>query len=36
MWMPQGYFRDSVYFSILASEWPQVKAGLETRLAAFP
>jgi RimJ/RimL family protein N-acetyltransferase len=22
MWMPQGYFRDSVYFSILASEWP--------------
>jgi RimJ/RimL family protein N-acetyltransferase len=35
MWMPQGYFRDSVYFSILASEWPQVKAKLETRLAAF-
>lgn len=35
MWMPRGYFRDSVYFSILASEWPQVKAALETRLAAF-
>ncbi len=35
MWMPQGYFRDSVYFSILASEWPEVKAGLEKRLAAF-
>ena len=35
MWMPQGYFRDSVYFSILASEWPAVKARLETRLAAF-
>jgi RimJ/RimL family protein N-acetyltransferase len=35
MWMPQGYFRDSVYFSILASEWPQVKAKLEARLAAF-
>jgi len=35
MWMPQGYFRDSVYFSILAGEWPQVKAKLETRLAAF-
>lgn len=35
MWMPQGYFRDSVYFSILANEWPRVKAGLEERLAAF-
>jgi RimJ/RimL family protein N-acetyltransferase len=35
MWMPQGYFRDSVYFSILASEWPEVKAALEKRLAAF-
>lgn len=35
MWMPQGYFRDSVYFSILAAEWPQVKAGLQKRLAAF-
>ena len=35
MWMPQGYFRDSVYFSILAAEWPQVKAELEQRLAAF-
>jgi RimJ/RimL family protein N-acetyltransferase len=35
MWMPQGYFRDSAYFSILAAEWPDVKAQLETRLAAF-
>lgn len=35
MWMPQGYFRDSVYFSILAAEWPAAKAGLERRLAAF-
>jgi RimJ/RimL family protein N-acetyltransferase len=35
MWMPQGYFRDSVYFSILASEWVGVKAGLEERLASF-
>jgi RimJ/RimL family protein N-acetyltransferase len=35
MWMPQGYFRDSVYFSILAAEWPAVRAGLEKRLAAF-
>ena len=35
MWMPQGYYRDSVYFSILASEWPAVKAKLEARLAEF-
>jgi RimJ/RimL family protein N-acetyltransferase len=33
MWMPRGYFRDSVYFSVLASEWPQVKASLEMRLS---
>jgi RimJ/RimL family protein N-acetyltransferase len=36
MWMPQGYFRDSVYFSVLAGEWPDVKIKLEARLAAFP
>jgi len=35
MWMPQGYFRDSVYYSVLAHEWPQVRADLEKRLAAF-
>jgi RimJ/RimL family protein N-acetyltransferase len=35
MWMPQGYFRDTVFFSILAGEWPSVKAGLEKRLAAL-
>jgi RimJ/RimL family protein N-acetyltransferase len=35
MWMPQGYFRDSVYFSILANEWPSVRAGLEKRLDAY-
>lgn len=35
MWMPQGYFRDSVYFSILAAEWPAVRANLEQRLAAY-
>jgi len=35
MWMPQGRFRDSVYFSILAAEWPQIRAGLERRLAAL-
>ena len=39
VWMPpgisrdQGYFRDSVFFSILADEWPSVRANLERRLA---
>lgn len=28
-----GSFRDSVYFSILASEWPAVEARLKSRLA---
>jgi RimJ/RimL family protein N-acetyltransferase len=31
--MPDGYMRSSVYFSILAAEWPAVKAWLEARLA---
>jgi len=31
-----GRVRDSVYFSILDSEWPQVKAGLEAKLAVNP
>jgi RimJ/RimL family protein N-acetyltransferase len=44
VWMPPspqrapglqgGYFRDSVFYSILAAEWPGVRAGLEARLAA--
>ena len=31
-----GRVRDTVYFSILDTEWPQVKARLETKLAAKP
>lgn len=31
-----GRVRDTVYFSILAEEWPAVRAGLEQRLAASP
>lgn len=30
-----GHIRDTVYFSIIRSEWPAVRAGLEARLAAF-
>lgn len=31
--MPDGFIRDTVYFSILAEEWPAVKVRLEERLA---
>ncbi|QBD80598.1 N-acetyltransferase [Ktedonosporobacter rubrisoli] len=30
--MPDGYYRHSVYYSILDSEWPAVKAGLEQKM----
>ena len=33
MRMLDGFIRDTVYFSILAEEWPAVKARLEDRLA---
>ena len=32
---PDGYFRDSVYYSILDSEWPEVKSRLESRLEKY-
>lgn len=31
-----GHPRDSVIYSIIAEEWPAVKAGLEARLGALP
>ena len=31
--LPTGRARDSVFFSIIDDEWPEVKARLETRLA---
>jgi RimJ/RimL family protein N-acetyltransferase len=33
MILPDGRYRDSVYYSILEREWPEVKAALEERLA---
>ena len=33
MIMADGRVRDSVYFSVIDEEWPDVKAGLEQRLA---
>ncbi len=33
MIMPDGWVRDTVMFSIIASEWPAVKARLEERMA---
>ena len=32
MIMPGGRYRDSVYFSIIEAEWPEVKARLEAKL----
>ena len=32
MIMPDGYFRHSVFYSILDSEWPLVKASLEAKM----
>lgn len=34
MIMADGHVRDSVYFSIIDTDWPQAKAGLEKRLGA--
>jgi RimJ/RimL family protein N-acetyltransferase len=34
MIMADGHVRDSVYFSIVDTDWPAVKAGLEKRLQA--
>ena len=31
--LPDGFIRDTVYFSILSDEWPAVKARLEARLS---
>ena len=34
MIMADGHVRDSVYFSIVDTDWPAVKGDLEKRLAA--
>jgi RimJ/RimL family protein N-acetyltransferase len=36
MILPDGAVRDSVYYSILDREWPEVKARLEQFLAPVP
>jgi hypothetical protein len=36
MIMPDGRLRHSVYFSIIASDWPAVKTHLERLLLAYP
>lgn len=33
--MPDGWLRDTAWFSVLREEWPAVRAGLDARLAAF-
>ena len=34
MILPDGYFRHSVFYSILDTEWPDVKKNLETKLGS--
>jgi N-acetyltransferase len=36
MILNDGFIRDTVMFSIIAEEWPDVKAGLEVRLGYAP
>ena len=36
MIMPNGRIRDSVFFSIIQAEWPEVKARLQQKLAQRP
>ena len=33
--LADGFQRDTVVYSVLASEWPDVRAGLDRRLSAF-
>ncbi len=35
MVLPDGHVRDTVYFSIIREEWPEVKSRLEERLASL-
>ncbi len=30
--MPDGFLRDTVFYSVIAEEWPKVKAGLVSRI----
>jgi N-acetyltransferase len=32
---PDGFVRDAMLYSIISSEWPAVKKGLEARIASF-
>jgi RimJ/RimL family protein N-acetyltransferase len=32
---PDGRLRDTAWFSVIREEWPAVRDGLDTRLAAF-
>ncbi len=36
MWMPAGYWRDTIMYSILKNEWPEVKQALIKRLQNEP
>jgi hypothetical protein len=33
--MPDGSYRHSVFYSIIESDWPQVKANLEAKMQQY-
>ena len=35
MIMRDGFIRDTIYFSVVADEWPKIRDGLHTRIASF-
>jgi RimJ/RimL family protein N-acetyltransferase len=36
MILRDGYVRDTIYFSVVAAEWPGVRGALHNRIACFP
>ena len=36
MVLPDGFIRDSIFYSIIDTEWPTVKADLEAKLGYPP
>jgi hypothetical protein len=36
MILPDGFVRDSVYFSVVDRDWPEVRAALKARMASYP
>ena len=35
MMLRDGFVRDTIYFSVIAEEWPQIRDGLHNRIGGF-